>query len=357
MASFRKLDNGKFQGTIYFARDNNGKQLRKYITRIKLKDCKTAAREIEQEYEDGLFVNIKTMRFAKWADEWIKLNKSRLSPSTMQSYNIYVDKHFKPYFLNLKVSQINEIMIKRYISNKLEILSSTTVRKHIYILSSILKDVMKHKNPCKYIDIPPIAPYDYHIVTDDEYKQVREFYRGKYYEPIILLAALCGIRRGEIFALKWNDIDTVNQTIRIDQALCISEEEKGYIEKTTKSANGIRTITAPIEIFELLEVRHKKLLKATIAKNKTIQERIFTTRPDSLSGWFAECMDKLQLDIRFHDLRHYHATWLYKNGIPDLFAAERLGDDLQTIKKIYQHIGEDTARKINDEIIKKINNI
>jgi integrase len=68
-------------------------------------------------------------------------------------------------------------------------------------------------------------------------------------------------------------------------------------------------------------------------------------------------MIELKLDIRFHDLRHYHATWLYKNGIPDLVAAQRLGDDLQTIKRIYQHIGDDTKKKFDDEIIKKINDI
>lgn len=131
--------------------------------------------------------------------------------------------------------------------------------------------------------------------------------------------------------------------------MCISDEDKGYIEKGTKSKNGFRTVVAPAEIFNLLERKRKK--------QKVIQERIFPSRPDSFSSWFSECMTKLKLDIRFHDLRHYHATWLYKNGIPDLFAAQRLGDDLNTIKKIYQHIGEDTAKKLNDEIIKKINTI
>lgn len=348
MASIKKMENGTFKAVICLGYDGNGKKLRKTLYDPSEKECKNKARVIEQEYQDGLYIDTKKMRFAKWADDWLKLRKDRISPSTLQSYNIYINKHFKPHFGNLKVSQISELMIKRYIAEKLKTLSSTTVRKHVYILSSILEDVLKHKNPCKYIEMPEVAHYEYHVVTDEEYKIIREFFRGKAYEPIILLGALCGMRRGEIFALKWDDIDEKAQTIRVDQALCISDED-GYVEKGTKSKNGFRTLAAPEEIFTLLEKKRKQ--------QKIIKERIFPSRPDSFSSWFSECMTKLELNVRFHDLRHYHATWLYKNGIPDLFAAQRLGDDLNTIKRIYQHIGEDTAKKFNDEIIKKINTI
>lgn len=347
MASIKKLANGSYKATVSMGRDASGKQIRKTVTCNSEKECRNKAREIEQEYYDGLYIDVKKMRFSKWAGDWLELRESRLSPSTVKSYKMYINQHFIPHFGNLKISQINELMIKRYISEKLKTLSSTTVRKHIYILSSILEDVLKHKNPCKYVEMPEVAHYEYHIVTDEEYETIREFFRGKAYEPIILLGALCGMRRGEIFALKWDDIDEANQTIRIDQAVCISDN--GYVEKKTKSNNGFRTVAAPAEIFNLLERKRKK--------QKVIQERIFPSRPDNFSSWFAECMTELKLDIRFHDLRHYHATWLYKNNIPDLVAAQRLGDDLQTIKRIYQHIGEDTTKKYNDEIIEKINTL
>jgi integrase len=49
-------------------------------------------------------------------------------------------------------------------------------------------------------------------------------------------------------------------------------------------------------------------------------------------------------DIRFHDLRHYHATFLHNNGIPDQYAADRLGHDIMVLKKIYQHLDQDTKK-------------
>lgn len=351
MANIRKLSNGTYQATIFVGRDGNGKQIRKYLTRDSHHEAVAAARELEQEIEEGRFTNIKNIRFSKWADEWKKLNENRLSPSTWDSYNRYIEKYFKPALGNLKLSQITDLVVKKYIAERLKTLSSTTVRKHIYVLSSML-EVMKYKNPCKNIEKPQTTDYECHIVTDDEYRQIRNYFRGKSYEIIVMLAALCGMRRGEIFDLKWEDIDYKNQTIKIEHALTLSEKN-GYIEKSTKSKNGVRTIVAPKEIFELLQARYKKLLKAT-GKQEHLKERIFPTRPDTFSGYFAECMKKIGLYIRFHDLRHYHATWLYKNGIPDLFAAQRLGDDLQTVKKVYQHIGEETKKQLNAEILDKI---
>lgn len=355
MASIKRLTNGNYQATVFVGRDSNGKQIRKYLTRDSHREAVAAARELEQEISEGRFTNIKNIRFSKWADEWKDLNENRLSPSTWSSYDRYIEKYFKPTFGNLKLSQINDLIIKKYIAERLKTLSSTTVRKHIYVLSSIL-EVMKYKNPCKNIEMPKVADYEYHIVTDEEYKKILGFFHGKSYEVIIMLAALCGMRRGEIFALKWEDIDYKNQTIRIQHAICLSKKN-GYVEKSTKSKNGIRTIVAPQEIFDLLKLRYKKLLKAT-HKDEHLKERIFASRPDTFSEWFSQCMKKkLKLNVRFHDLRHYHATWLYKNNIPDLFAAQRLGDNVQTIKKVYQHISSKTEKELNEKILNKMQSL
>jgi integrase len=56
-------------------------------------------------------------------------------------------------------------------------------------------------------------------------------------------------------------------------------------------------------------------------------------------------------DIRFHDLRHYHATVLYNNNVSDKYAAERLGHDIMVLKKIYQHLQESTKSKEDQKIL------
>lgn len=346
MASIKKLPNGSYQATIYVGRDAQGKQIRKYVTKPGWKECKAAAREIEQEIEEGRFINIQNIRVSAWMDKWLELNKERLSPSTYVSYKMYVDKHFKSQFKNIKLNQINEIHIKEYMNEKLKVLSPTTVRKHILVLGEMLGDALKHKNPVAGIKLPEKNEYDPYIPTTEEFEEIRNGFKtirsGKKDELIILLSGWCGLRRGEIFALKWDDIDYDKLQIRIDEARAISED--GFVIKDPKSKNGFRTIAMPKELSDLIKNYRKSL--------KEVDELIFPFRPDCFSTHFSEIIKKLNLPpVRFHDLRHYHATWLYENGIPDKYAAERMGHDVFVLKNIYQHIHAD--KKVNlDETIR-----
>lgn len=343
MASIRKLPNGHYQATIYVGRDANGKQIRKYVTRPTLRECKAAAREIEQEIEEGRFVNVQNTRLSTWMDKWLELNKERLSPSTFVSYKAYVDVHFKPAFGNLKLNQINEIHIKQYMNDKLKELSTTTVRKHMFVLRRILEDALKHKNPARNIKIPAPNEYKPHVLTDEEFQKVHNAVKGTRDEIIVLLAAWCGLRRGEIFALKWDDINWQEGTIRIDESRAISEN--GYVDKQPKSKNGLRTVVAPEYLINLLAQYRKE--------QKRITKRIFPIRPDHYSSYFANLVRKKNLpNIRFHDLRHYHATWLYNQGIPDHYAAQRLGHDIHVLKGIYQHLNVDRKKEIDNRIRK-----
>lgn len=401
MASIKKLPNGRFQATVFIGRDANGKQLKKKITMDSEKEVKVAARELEREIEEGRFTNMDKMRVSAWLDKWLELNNNRISPSTYLSYKLYINKHFKPSFGSFKLGQVKELHIKEYINDKLEYLSPTTVRKHVLILREIFQEALKSKNPCRDIEIPKAEKYKPYVLSEKEFQQIRDAVKGTRDEPIILLSAWCGLRLGEIFALKWNDVNWKEVTIRIDENKAISET--GYVDKKPKSDNGLRNIAVPSELMSILKnyrinlieaenivvgkkkgkskkpadrkaFRHNfnKAIRALLVKYKSesiahvpedrknefiselnaIKERIFLMRPDSYSTYFGEMVaDKNLPPIRFHDLRHYHATWMYNQGIPDHYAAQRLGHDIKTLKGIYQHLEVGVKTEI-DEIIR-----
>ena len=78
---------------------------------------------------------------------------------------------------------------------------------------------------------------------------------------------------------------------------------------------------------------------------------MFDTRPDSFSTNFGEWIQSKKLpDVTFHALRHYHATYLYEQGIPDKYVADRLGHDIVVLKQIYQHIGVDSEKALDEKI-------
>jgi integrase len=353
MASIKKLPNGTFRARVFVGRDASGKQLFESITRDSEKECRMAANERELEIAEGKYSNKAKVRFSTWADEWMELNEKRLAPSTYCSYLVYVDVHFKPYFKNTKLGQITETHVQRYINDKLETLSANYVRKQIWVLHRILGDALKEKNPITEIKMPQVEEYVPHVVTDEEYQKIYNKVKGTKYEIIFLLSCWCGLRRGEIFALKWNDIDWKNHMIRIDESRGVTKD-KTWKDKPTKSRRGMRSIAVAEPLINLLSEHRVKQGK----KSEGIKDRIFDfTTPKGCSDWFARLMDNLKMpDIRFHDLRHYHASFMYEHDIPDQYAADRLGHDVHVLKSIYQHLG--IKRKLElDEKIKNITSL
>lgn len=346
MASFKKRANGTWQATIYVGRDANGKQLFKYVTRDSEKECKRAARIIEQELDNGTFTHIENVHATAWIEKWMDLNKGDLSPSTFALYRIYQKAHFEPFFKALKLKQINDIHIKQFKNDKLKKLSKASVRRMMSVLKRILDEAMKHKSPMKDFKLPQDEKYVPKVPDDKEMGLIHDAVRGTRDEPIILLAAWCGLRRGEIFALKWNDIDWDRGRLRVDEGRSVTEDHT-YVDKRPKSENGVREVVIPEYLLNLLD----NLRITQGKKSQSINLRIFDMRPDNYTKHFARLIKNKKLPkIRFHDLRHYHASWLYARGVPDQYAAQRLGHDIRVLKKIYQHLGLDRQAEIDSNI-------
>lgn len=345
MASIKKRPNGNYQATIFIGRDENGKQQFKYLTRPSRKECVAAARKIEQEIEEGKFVKLEKIRVVAALEKWLELNESSLSPSTVTLYQVYIKKHFVPFFKDMKINKINEFHIRQFMNDKLKTLSKSSVRRIMSVLKRSLGDIMKDRSPVKDVKLPEEEKSTPHLLTDDEMKMIHETVKGTRDEPIILLAGWCGLRRGEIFALKADDVSVQKGTLIIDESYSATPEGK-YVLKRPKSENSVREVVVPKYLMNLLENIVKQMMK-----EGRMGERLFPMRPDSYSSYFAKLVRKHNFPpIRFHDLRHYHASWMYSQGIFDQYAAQRLGHDIDTLKRIYQHLALHDQQAVEDNI-------
>lgn len=346
MASIKKNANGTYSATVYVGRDVNGKMLRKYITRDSWKECRDAARELEQEVSNKTLNNYTLMKMADYMDKWLEVNRPMLAPTTVKGYKMYIERHFKPAFGRMKVNQVTDMHVKEYLAEKLAQLSPTTVRKHFFTLSKIFYDALKSKSPCVDIKPPQNSDYKPTIPTEEEFGRIWSTFKdlGPEDEAIVLLAGWCGLRRGEIFALKWDDVDDKEGLVRIDEAVALEEDSYQFEFKSPKSKNGIRIVAAPDYLIDLL-ASIKSDMKVII------RHEIFTQNPHSFTKKYARILKENNLPkVRFHDLRHYHASQLYKNNVPDLYAAERLGHDIWVLKKIYQHLGLEERKELDQKV-------
>lgn len=394
MASIRKIiKDGKvvgWQATISMGRGANNKQIRKFVTRDTEKECKSAARKLEQAYEDGKINNYSGMKFSIWADKYIVLKKPpELSPTTYRFYKGCTEKHFKPYFKNIKLGQITDIYIREYLAAKRKETygknkkhySEATIKKHYAILSNMLGMALKNNNPCLSVDSPTADSEPRYVPTTEEFERLLNAIQGLWDELPILLAGWCGMREGEIFCLKVNDI--LGDKIRVDENRALAEvdiDDKNYegnkyeyIDKDPKSENGNRVVAVPNYILDLISKRIESL-------DLKDDDYLFDMRPDSYGKRFADIIschnfmltdrptgkqapfskDSLPKTLHiqdkpipvfvFHALRHYHATYLYEEHYPDLYAAERLGHDVIVLKRIYQRLRLKEKNAFDDKI-------
>src|SRR5262249_5588382 len=161
----------------------------------------------------------------------------------------------------------------------------------------------------------------------------------------VLLAVTCGLRRGEICALRWRNVD-VSGAAQIAVIGSTEQTKTGVREKSTKSGRARTVALTALAIEELR--RHKtrqaeELLKVGLRQTDDMyvvaQADGQPLKPNSLTHEFVRFVAGTDLPrVRFHDLRHSHATHLLASGVHPKIAQERLGHPAGAITvHLYSH--------------------
>lgn len=153
----------------------------------------------------------------------------------------------------------------------------------------------------------------------------------------ILLASQGGLRRSEICALTIDDFTDLG--VNVNKAAVMGPDKKLVI-KTTKTVAGTRFVPLP---------------QSVITEAKSWQ--YFGMSPTVLQGQFNRLVDKSDVPhFSFHKLRHYFASELHANGVPDKYIAEIGGwETVDVLHNIYQHTLKDKQKPMTDKVINVFN--
>jgi integrase len=209
------------------------------------------------------------------------------------------------------------------------------------LLSKALKEAMRFdlviKNVASTEKPPKVDSEEVQIVPADKVKPMLDSLKGQKIYPLAVLALFCGLRRGEIAALKWQHVDLDGKVLSVREAV---EETKahGIRIKPPKSKAGRRDITMPdIVIDTLREHRRAQLelrMKLGLGKpaNDGADLLLFPTHdgrhrsPLVLSQEWIRAAEAIGMsEITFHALRHTHASQLIDQGIDVVTISKRLG--------------------------------
>ena len=324
---------------------------KKHTKTIHLSKGQKIERELDKFVEEikeskTISKNITFISFSqKWLDDYVKPN---LRERTIQGYKDYLNLRLIPYFENMSLSEIQLYDIQQFLNSLTSTLSTTTIKKYKNCLSCMFNYAVRwgflKYNPCNGVIIPKgqnssITPV---FLTKEEVEKLLICLENEplKYQIIVRLALQCGMRRSEILGLSWKSINFTDNTISIFQAVSVVKGI-GAIISDTKNSSSIRTIYAKEEIIEMISDLPKT------------NDLIFGyMHSDTITKWFNKFLKKYNLKhMRFHDLRHTHATLLIANNIDMKTVSSRLGhSNISTTLNIYTHPLSDNDKKASEII-------
>ncbi|GGI64209.1 tyrosine-type recombinase/integrase [Limosilactobacillus caviae] len=335
--------------------------------------AKQWALEKQMALNNGLDIS-KTISLTDYYWEWVKTYKEpKLSSKTLNRYN-NVGKRLESYFNKTNIKEIKRTHYQKFINQYGSNHAPSSVKK----LNSIIRSCVKSAILDDYItkdftqNISLTADKDRSLNV--EYPNIKEIkqilnqtingitnrrYTSRY---MIVTAIYTGMRKEEIQALTWNDIDFIHHIINIDKAWKETKDKgetdehfKTHRFKPTKNESSVRKIKVNQKLLQLL---HR--LKINAPSNLVFMNQ-FGTIPTSgpLNEKLHEIMSELHIEkdnFHFHSLRHSHVALLLANDIDLYVISKRLGhNNISTTTDTYAYLIDEYRQKSNDKIISVLN--
>lgn len=330
------------------------------------KEAEIAMAKIITQIHEGTLLLPSDMMLKDYLTMWIEKRKKRLSPSSVSGYLTIINKHLIPSLGFLKLKDIKPYIIDEYYDTKLETLSGTTVLHHHRMLNKAMVDAIKKYrlisvNPLDGVEAPKANKYKAEVLNQEEIQLLFQALQGHQLEIPIQVMLFLGLRRGELLALKWEDIDYENKTITIQRNLIRGGDSGTEVVLTTPKTEGSnRTIVLSDNIIKILNNHRLNQDELKSKQGKIYKDKGFifcnedgsNINPASFSKRFGEFLKENNLKhIRLHDLRHTNATMMLLSKIPAKVASERLGHSNVSITlDLYSHVLDEMKKEATNKI-------
>jgi integrase len=358
----RKRSEGVWELRVYVGRDpetGHPKQISKTF-RGGARAADDALRDLVDKYGEGRpdgFGATVSQLLDKWLEECERLD---LSPTTLRTYRSQVEQTIRPRLGKLSLARLTpKHLDDLYGEMKDAGKSAKTIRNHHAIISSALHQAVRwgwvRENVADRAKPPRVSQRRVKAPLVDNVRSVIEAAedRDPRLAPLLMLAALTGMRRGELCALRWTDVDLEAGELEVSRSVVVVPG--GLAEKSTKTDRSRRV--ALDEVGVALLTRHRAMVDRWAADAETsVPDDAFVFspyedgsqpfRPDNVTNFFTRVRDSLNLkEVRLHDLRHFTATQLIGAGVDVRTVAGRLGhSDPSMTLRVYSHVIEERDR-------------
>lgn len=339
--SITPYGNGRFKGIITTGYQidpvtQTKKRITKTFTGKTRKEVQQKITEYQYKVNTGkINPNALPTTFSQYRDRWLVMKKAQLKPQSYEAYETVINA---APFGDTQLKDISTVDINTYILNELQKFSPTTVKRHRTTLSNFFESARKEKliteNPVRdSISVPNgssnTTNTEMHVLKKEEAVHFLETAKSmsapEWFYPMIRTALETGMRKGELMALQFN---------------CLGEDSI-YVRQSVERIGGKLQLTTP---KTQSSVRRIHVSKTLIDMLKTLSHEgdndfVFHYTPGVpvsvtvINNQFKKCLKASGIDkpLRFHDLRHTHATLLIMAGVNIKTVSTRLGHSNVTI--------------------------
>jgi len=335
--------------------------------------------QLISELNGGLYIEPAKITVGQFLDHWLEHIKPLVSPRTHERYGELVTKNLKPLLgavllTKLRPMQISDAYAKALSSGRrkgMGGLAPSTVRYLHVILKAAMRQAVRWqilaRNPVDAVDPPKVERCAMRTYDIAQTADLIDATRGTRMTITVILAVLCGLRRGEIAALRWRNVNLDTAQLAVTESA--EQTKAGVRYKKPKSGKGRSVALSARVVNELRSHRVQQaqellLLGIPLADDAFVVAQAVGSplQPRTITHQWHKLLanNKTLPRIRFHDLRHAHATHMLSSGVHPKIASERLGHSKVGITMdLYSHVmpgmQEDAAARVDRDLEDVIN--
>ena len=325
----RKTKSGKYHISAYLG-TVNGKKMFKSITADTRRECIMKA----TEYINAHPVDESDLTVRQAVEKYIRSKENVLSPSTIREYTRILNHDLKPLY-NIRVESLDSYTLQSFV-NDMKLSPKTIANRYRFLISAI----SMHTDRKFKVTLPQPKEPIRTVATEEELKILLNAASPEMRKAILL--GTCSLRRGEICALKYSDIQSDGIYVHAD--IVQNKDGKWVYKDHAKNPQSTRKIYVSEKILKELGDGEGFVVKMT--------------NPNALTQSFTALRDQLGINISLHSLRRFYASISHALGIPDKYIQKQGGwITPDVMRKSYQQTLTNQEREFSSKIADRMDNL
>lgn len=358
----RKSDN-KWVGTVDLGW-SNGKRKRKVVYGASRAAVRQRMAELQRQLHEGSLPTCR-QRLGPFLEDWLTvvLPSTDIRPSTVANYALVVRKHLIPGLGHFWLDKLRPEEVQQFLNEKAASLSPRSVQNLRTLLGAALQHAQKWgyvtRNVARLTNPPRLERKEVMPLTPEAARRLLAASKSDRLYALYAVALAIGLRKGEVSALRWSDVDFDAATLRVTGTLKRMTGQ-GLVRDEPKTKRSRRTVPLPDVCMDALRAHRIAQAQERLAQGERWQDLdyVFPTTvgtpldPRNLSRQFLAACKRAQLPpTRFHDLRHTCASLLLAQGVQPRVVMETLGHSgISITMDLYTHVMLSQQREAADRM-------